>query len=158
MKLVHYSDRPLGKLQRRLPVDSFRQFFKPTGLWVSDDDAEWNWRTWCMSEDFNISSLTHVHDVTLKPDANVLIIGSADGIDRFTRDFGMPGHSFLSMEPRIAIDWPRVAEAWDGIVITPYIGERRLHPDAMWYYVWDCASGCIWHPRAVAEVSLRKDE
>jgi hypothetical protein len=46
------------------------------------------------------------------------------------------------------IDWPRVAERFDGVIIAPYQWKHRL--ELMWYYGWDCASGCIWNARAVS--------
>lgn len=47
------------------------------------------------------------------------------------------------------IDWDRVASKHDGIIIAPYCWQQRLKDETFWYYSWDCASGCIWHPRAV---------
>ena len=52
------------------------------------------------------------------------------------------------------IDWRLVAEEWQGIVIAPYLWERRFDSDARWYYSWDCASGCIWDHRAIAAIEL----
>jgi hypothetical protein len=48
------------------------------------------------------------------------------------------------------IDWGRVAEQYHGIVIAPYQWSLRL--DLMWYYGWDCASGCIWDTWIVERV------
>jgi hypothetical protein len=57
------------------------------------------------------------------------------------------------------IAWDRLRERYQGLIVTPYIWERRLTmgngPDAMWYYFWDCASGCIWDPAAIASVTPR---
>ena len=49
------------------------------------------------------------------------------------------------------IDWTAVGKNHDAIVIAPYIWERRLD-GPMWYYGWDCASGCVWNATAVAEL------
>jgi hypothetical protein len=54
------------------------------------------------------------------------------------------------------IDWYRVAEQYDGIIITPYIYERRLTEYTTWYYSWDCASGCIWNGKAIANITSKK--
>ena len=54
------------------------------------------------------------------------------------------------------IDWPKVAERYDGIIIAPYQWSRRLD-GPMWYYGWDCASGCVWRARAVLELKSMEE-
>ena len=51
------------------------------------------------------------------------------------------------------IDWNRVAKKYQGIIITPYIWERRLTTTCTWYYGWDVASGCIWDNKAIKEIT-----
>jgi hypothetical protein len=68
-------------------------------------------------------------------------------------------------EELVVIDWMRVAEKHEGILIAPYLGERLTEPNEFleshkeewwrWYYSWDCASGCIWNPNAVSEFLCR---
>jgi hypothetical protein len=158
-QLVHYSAEPLTAL-RDVPVQKVDEmdYFKPRGLWVSDDACENNWRWWCEAEGFRLDALAYAHDVAIKPDANILLLGSSNDIDEFTErwhiwPFPGPRHS------RSYIDWPSLRSRYAGIVITPYIWERRLSmgsgPDAMWYYSWDCASGCIWDVSAIASATLR---
>jgi hypothetical protein len=53
---------------------------------------------------------------------------------------------------RFEIEWRKVAERFDGIIIAPYIWQRRLDLESSWYYSWDCASGCIWNASAVREI------
>ena len=50
------------------------------------------------------------------------------------------------------MNYAKVAENYGGIEVTPYIWEKRL--DSMWYYGWDCASGCVWHRDAIKEIQL----
>jgi len=56
------------------------------------------------------------------------------------------------------INWPAVAEKYDGIIIAPYIWQRRLsdNPDHFWYYGWDCASGCIWNTEVIEEIHTKE--
>ena len=155
MKLVHYTDMPIGVLTIR-PQDDLLGI-KPRGLWVSDDDCEDNWKSWCESEGFGRDRLTLAYEVSLRPDANILVISSADGIDTFTREFAV--HPYPDIHSNIWINWPAVSTRWDGMIVTPYIWDYRLSfetEDAMWYYGWDCASGCIWDPKAIASVTLRE--
>lgn len=126
---------------------------KPRGLWVSVDGEENCWRSWCLSESFGLERLTHIHDVKLRPDAHVLVLRGAFGIDAFTQEYGreVPICSWT----QVAIDWPAVAARYAGLIITPYVWERRLHDRTSWYYGWDCASGCIWDAAAIASVNLQ---
>ena len=50
------------------------------------------------------------------------------------------------------IAWEKVAAKYDGLIITPYIWQRRM--ELNWYYTWDCASGCIWNVRAIKDIRL----
>jgi hypothetical protein len=152
VRLVHYADHPVGALKEVPP--GLEYDFKPSGLWVSDDDCEDNWRQWCLGESFRLEHLTHVHDVMLAPDANVLILRSASDIDGFTQRFRhMDGRVYPGL---YVLPWPKIMSLWDGLIITPYIRERRLEDESAWYYTWDCAGGCLWHSRAVAAIALRE--
>ena len=139
MKLVHYSPQLITTLYSPRETDDSR--VKPRGFWVSDDGCEDNWRSWCESEQFRIDIMAYAYDIDLNPDINLLTISSANELLDFTR-------SFLRspMDPAIdiyAIDWNRVTSEFDGIVISPY--QRECRHELMWYYGWDCASGCIWN-------------
>lgn len=155
VRLVHYTDKPLGQLEIR-PQESDQ--FEPHGLWVSDDNCDDNWPSWCRSNDFGRQRLALAYDVTLEPDANILVVISVEDIDAFTREWAV--HPIPGMRSNLFIDWTGVRERWDAMIITPYIYERRLsygENDAMWYYTWNCASGCIWHPKAIASITLREN-
>lgn len=44
------------------------------------------------------------------------------------------------------MDWPAVQKRYAGLVVAPYLHERR---HVRWYYGWDVASGVLWDlPRA----------
>lgn len=153
MRLVHFSSTPVTELwstvqDNRLPIH------KPRGLWVSDED-DYGWSQWGKDNDFGIGKRAHA--VTLAPGAAILHIEDGAQLLAFTEEFGdnlglMPG----MMADRF-IRWDRVAEAFDGILITPYQWERRLDDRLFWYYGWDCASGCIWNAAAIARIDLLQD-
>lgn len=151
MKLIHYSYAPLEELRF---IDQAGDTFKPRGLWVSDDDCPDNWRVWCESENFRPNSLKYRNEITLKLDANVIFLRCAEDIDEFTRNWAL--HPFSGIRSNQWIDWEMVRASFQGIIATPYIWERRLSygaNDAMWYYSWDCASGCIWDPSAISAIT-----
>ncbi len=146
MRLIHYSDRPLGAIYS---VPDQPETFKPAGLWVSVE-GQMDWPEWCRDNDFGLNRLGNETEIILAPDAGILRLASAAAIDDFTREFGVsivPG-----MEGCVYADWARVATRWQGIIIAPYIYSRRLHDGCAWYYAWDCASGCIWDAAAIQAV------
>jgi len=128
-------------------------YTKPRGLWLSaqgDDD----WPSWCVSEKFRLQDLAHAWRVELAPEAAVLCVSTVEELDAFTDAFGYDDALFSSAHWRArGIDWPRVAESYRGIVIAPYRWERRLTQESLWYYGWDCASGCVWDPVAISSLT-----
>lgn len=143
-ELLHFSAKPVVFLH---PVEQDpRPAYKPLGLWVSVGSS---WLEWCEAEQFSTQRYDYVTRVVLADTANVLRLHSAHGLDQFTRQFAVWDEWQEQRDERNAsIDWWRVAEQYDGIVIAPYCFARRMK--LRWYYGWDCASGCIWDARAVA--------
>lgn len=141
MRLIHFSAEPLAGIW---PVMQQPQAsFKPKGLWVSDED-EYGWREWCRDNDWG-DGLAVAHEIEPTDEARLLTITSAAAIDEFTAIYG------TSDRLSCWIDWAAVASTYQGILITPYIYERRLsYESPSWYYPWDCASGCIWDTDAIA--------
>lgn len=151
MRLIHF-DREVITLNRDYlyPNDQRDAYFKPKGLWVSDE-ADFGWEDWCNAEDFDGSGRIYQHQVELYPDHNILIISTVDQIDRFHEEYSVDvikGERPSWLPPRKDwLNWREVYPLWQGIIITPYLWERRMQ--YMWYYGWDCASGCIWDLSAI---------
>src|SRR5262245_25168 len=123
-----------------------RPSLKPSGLWLSVED---DWELWCRDENFGVDRLAHRYEVTLRGDANLLTLSTCEHIDAFTARFSEPLAASRSYH---SIDWARVKDLYQGIVIAPYLWERRLAPHTLWYYGWDCASACVWDTAAIEEV------
>lgn len=156
MKLSHYSAIPRIIFRERRNTDVY---FKPRGLWVSVDGED-DWRAWCEAETFRLQALRFKINIILEPDANILYLRSAADLFTFTEGYTatdsqvnsiMKSHS---LSGTFHMDWPRVQREYDGIIIAPYQWSQRL--ELMWYYSWDCASGCIWNIEAIqkAEIDL----
>lgn len=129
---------------------------KPIGLWFSvSGNGHYGWYEWCQDNDFNLDRLSVVHELTLAPDARVLRITTARQLKEFTKVYATP---LLPPTRLNVIEWGRVAEEYDGIVIAPYLAECRLDDRLFWYYGWDCASGCVWRSRAVASLTVLPPE
>lgn len=156
MILEHYSKEPLAWPPR--DVQQGNVFcdgsFKPNGLWVSvKGEDDWLW--WCRAEGFRPERLTHCTRIHLRDDAKIKLIQGEEALLAFNEEFGFDwaiGDSGFSLR---RIDWPRLAESFDGVIIAPYVWSCRLghifQEDrndkrvSDWYYPWDCASGCIWN-------------
>lgn len=137
-----------------LPYDHGEERMKPLGLWVSDDNAEMNWPDWCVAENFGLDRFRYRTEVRIRECAKILFIRSVEELDAFNAKYSYDllaglGHRRSGAEPRMDyIRWSLVAKEYDGIIITPYLWERRMD-GGLWYYGWDCASGCIWNVDAI---------
>lgn len=140
----HWSTTPITDV-RNVPQASAD--FKPKGLWISDESDEQSWSTWCTGEGFcNLSKMVR-HNVTISPDADLLVLSTPEELREFTADLGV-----MFTGRSVFIDWPALAGEYQGILITPYIWECRL--EFTWYYGWDCASGCIWDSAAIHRIEV----
>ena len=151
MRLVKYSKEIITFDPNRIYPKSDRdEYFKPNGLWISDE-SDFGWRDWCTGENWGTDTLMYEHLVELNPDNNILFIRNVEELDKFHEEYAVDilrdYHRFGCPPRRDWLDWRRVYPLYQGIIITPYQWERRLQ--YMWYYGWDCASGCIWDLRAI---------
>lgn len=177
MRLMHFSPEEITGPIRSYPTEQ-RAEMKPGGFWLSDERGGYGWKTWANSEHFRPSHMAYEYYVKLAPKNHILHLNSVEAIDKFTEDYkadsegnrravefnhnyykdlpDLYGITAIDRRPTVYdIDWPRVAEKWQGIIITPYQWSRRLTNHTMWYYGWDCASGCIWDADAIGYLKLK---
>lgn len=146
MRLVKYSNEIITFDPDRIyPKRDYDNYFKPHGLWISDEH-DFGWRDWTTAEQWGMDTLIYEHLVELHPDHNVLFITNVEELDKFHEEFKTHIGDWERGNPTW-LNWNRVYPFWQGIIITPYLWERRM--DYMWYYGWDCASGCIWDLKAI---------
>lgn len=148
MKLYHYSSESLSEPLRACPEQSFGP--KPVGLWVSVDDA---WEQWCKESGFHPERLKHRMEIKLARGHNVLITSNPRDLSKFNAGaeyFAGIELGSSSLLREYALDWGAIAKKWDGVIIAPYCWKERLN--LLWYYGWDCASGCIWNPLAISKI------
>jgi hypothetical protein len=164
MRLLHYTQTPLEfDPDRTYTQPDPSDFAKPVGLWVSVEGED-DWPSWCRAEDYCPERLACAQQVTLNPDADILHISSGVELEAFHDEWSVPGllghargalsdgRPGLPAKAFWAIDWPRLAEKYDGIIIAPYLYSHRLSTLTNWYYGWDAASGCIWNLAAIDAV------
>lgn len=168
MKLVHYSAEPIERLEADFKYKngaSQEMMSKPHGFWVSvESELKDGWKDWCISEEFHLDALVYAYQVFLKENSNLLHIKTSKEITDFTKTYGgtyyetSPFNPPKSIFDTFRINWPKLKETYQGIIISPYQGDIRLHLGVLWYYGWDCASGCIWDISCIQEIKLLKEE
>ncbi len=157
-KLFHYSCEEITELSNKSYLNDLEvKSSKPTGLWVSveESDDDMSWFEWCKKEDFFLEFLTHRHKVKISEDAKILHLKSPEEILMFTNEY--PENSpFIDLNYMniLWINWGKVKQLYDGIIISPYQWECRLDSRCSWYYGWDCSSGCIWN---IDKISIELD-
>ena len=149
-RLIHYARRSLHTIYS--VEQGERPDGKPTGLWVSAEGAS-DWAAYCKSTYPRHLEGIVATEVVLHPSAAILHISNVVMFDEFEKRYYMHANFDNPWTPFNGIDWGLVAKRYEGIVISPYRYERRYERGGiMWYYTWDCASGCIWDRSAVKEI------
>ncbi len=140
MRFIHYSAKPLGTIYS-VSQDSNSEW-KPRGLWVSVED---DWIKWCKAENYCLQNLKYFTEIIINKKSKILYLKNALDIDTFEKRFTLPAKEWQVK----SINWIKIASKYHGIIIAPYVWERRL--SSVWYYAWDCASGCIWDANAISK-------
>jgi hypothetical protein len=150
VELFHYAATPLEQVYSVEQL-SKGTLMKPQGLWVSPDEDD-GWMSWLDEGGSGMDRSRWVlkHRVVLADGAKLLWIVGTEEFDAFEWQYG------VKKEYGFCIDWSRVAGDYQGILIIPYLWERRLC--STWYYPWDCASGCIWDRAAIERVERVEEE
>lgn len=154
MRLSHFTDeRPWALRAFETPPDHYDPLHKPYGLWLSVDGED-DWPDWCRAEGFGLERLKQRHVIEITNPARIKMISTVEALDDFHSRYAVARSP--AMETRYGreyVDWREVAGHYGGIIITPYLWERRLSgPGSRWYYGWDCASGCVWDVSTVRHV------
>jgi hypothetical protein len=156
-RFSHYSREPMSAVHSVAQV--VQADFKPQGFWLSVDGPD-DWNCWTKENNYGRDGFTYRYRVRLDL-SRVLWLSRAEQLAAFTDEFQIPmstvcGLPLVEDRPFLRqsmfIAWPRVAERYAGIIIAPYQWSCRLA--VVWYYAWDCASGCVWDASAVTGLRL----
>lgn len=122
--------------------------YKPKGIWYGFDTS---WHDWCRQEQLYSWLDGADYEVCIPNHLNILQCSTADDLFSFTREYNTTRKYNTS-----GIDWTKVIKDYDGIEINPYIWSCRSNYNTMWYYGWDCASGCVWNAKEVKFKLIRR--
>ena len=78
---LKYDSKPIlmGEQYTRRQHEKPCIYGKPSGFWITDDSKD-NWHIWCLSENFRLDALSHVHKIDLD-ESRILFLRSAYEID-----------------------------------------------------------------------------
>ena len=160
MAYRHWSAHPVQLAGRTYPQSGHP---KPNGFWF---DVDGSWKKWCAAVGFRPDRLRCFHEVAVIDPSRILFLETAEGIDRFTREFGhdlsahieplQSSEDMRAFADRYGQDlfgeirkqfsscilWGEVAQRHAGVIVAPYIPERSA--TCLWYAGWNCAGGCVW--------------
>ena len=109
---------------------------KPVGLWYGFNHS---WMEWCESE---MPHWIYDNKYEIQITSNKMLVLKND---QEIIDFNTKYSSNINF-----IDWSRVFQDYGGIEIPFY--SYNLRCELLWYYGWDCASGCIWDSGIIKKV------
>ena len=160
---IHWAMKPTrfsSERSTRLQVGSKPVIHRP--LWVSDEN-DFGWREWCTYEEFMTENLKYAYEITFKPGPRVLTLATKDQLLEFGRVFQATdeqiglmsdggGHPVDTSTYRsLFLDWQKIADKFDAVLITPFQPELHFMDGRVrWYYGWDCASGVVLDCRCIA--------
>lgn len=162
MKLSHFSDNPISEVYSEYQHTEhcycgFKRFDKPAGFWVSVDGED-DWPYWCGQEGYRDIEAQYHYQVELAKESRILRLENYNQIVQFGREWCPPWMFDQTSDGRNryawGVDWARLAELYQGIIISPYSWDARADSSMNWYWGWDCASGCIWDASAIADLTL----
>jgi hypothetical protein len=146
---VHHSCKPITlnqiDIKRLKCVEYDRWPRKPGGLWFTVGQGEANrWKTMRLSKGDNAALFRFRIKIILRKNAKLLFVSDVASRDQLTEKYGNQNGP--------EIDWPAIAEAYDGIIVAPYPSDWSDHHRKKWFSCWDIASGCIWNVTAISKM------
>jgi hypothetical protein len=160
MKLIHYTNEKFDLKPKTYDQSELNWQAKPNGFWVSVE-GPYDWEWWCKSEDYNLENLAISYEIKLKEDSKILYLETEREIYNMTIRFPYMKPQWDNPEGHLncrtyELDWKKVKEKYQGIIIPQYQWECRMSQKSCWYYGWDCASGCIWDLTCIEEFKLNE--
>ena len=149
---------------------------KPIGIWYGFNES---WLEWMLDAGCNWFQ-PYIYEVIVDEE-KLLRISNHDQFEDFEEEFGSLPAYMLRMQENARkvkaagfdtpdydylfgpnplgmrrytqhIDFPKLSKQYSALEITPYLYGKRL--EAIWYYGWDCASGCVWNKKGLKELRL----
>mgnify|MGYP001623704021 CR=1 FL=1 len=119
---------------------------KPAGgLWASDINAKYGWKSWCEDENFCECNKENSFCFKLKEKSRILTINSHNDLFQLPLESGV--HEYIN-RLCLCIDFEKLAREYDAIELL-LSEDRRLYYDL---YGWDCDSILILNKDCIEEI------
>jgi len=148
---VHYATNKIENLEPREYQQ--RIFWKPSGLWLSKDDA---WMNWCQDNGFaTFDTDTHYkHQIEISKNAKLYKINSLESLVECVQEYNR--------------DWlDMIDDEYDGIIFDNYQQVKRelcdnqklFHENKyIWFLGIDIDSACVWNTSILKVTSIEHFE
>lgn len=131
--------------------------FKPRGFWMGVIDSDYRWDEWSRDNTFSLENLAIRHEIEVSDDWDILHLSNAKELTEFHDEYSVPFYPGTTVRYP---DWRRVADDYDGLLVSPYNRNIAYYPenltsgiDLMWYTTFDVASACIWNVEAIERIT-----
>lgn len=142
MRYIHYGHDSFSR-ESFTPIENLARWIKPKGgLWGSRPDSEFNWKQWCIDNNYRLERLSEYFYFTLTPDAKILELRAIDDLAALPK---IPGTE--SMQASVFLDYEKIREEYDAI-------EVFLDGDLDFQSTlcgWDCNSIIVLNPDIIRE-------
>lgn len=147
MEFIHYGSEHFSKKMFKGPIiKGLGSFNKPLrGFWGSPVNAKHSWRDFCLSEEFDVSSLDKHFKFKIKESARVLKVLNIKDLFSLYRKYGVIGEY-----GRRALNWKKIVNEYDAmLLIIPDDFDLlyRLNLTS-----WDVDSIVVFNPDIVEEI------
>lgn len=109
-------------------------------LWVSYEEGSQGWKPFCEEGGFRLYNLAFGHPVDIELDCDTLTLNTIQDMQDFTEKYG------VSTDRGTMIDWMRVANHYNVLVIPRWFNKLAYSDEYHWYKCWDVACAVIFRP------------
>ena len=149
MIFEHYGSKHFDKKMFEEPItigERVEALNKPSNcFWGSPVNAKKSWKDFCISEDFNVSSLKRHFKFGLKRFARVLKVLNKRDLYFIYRKYGIKDE-----HGRRILDWNRIVKSYDAMILfipNDFDLLCKLHLTS-----WDVDSVVVFNPDVVVEI------
>lgn len=164
MRLLHYTHEEFELKPREYDQSKMYLHSHPNGLWFNVDGKE--------EEDLRVSfknskfyhrrTIRPFYEITLNKNSNILYLNTKEDIFELIKKY--PYHRYIHADSfgrkilySYEVDWFKIKKEYQGVIIPNYHWECVLSKDSIWYYGWDCKSGCIWDLNCIEQFRFFHD-
>ena len=143
MRYIHYGHSSFSKEEFK-PVQHTSNWFKPQGgLWGSIPESQFNWKEWCIDNDYRLERLSKHFLFELTEDAKVLTISKLSDLDPLPRLRG-----YEDYKESVFLDCEALRKYYDAVEVF-FNGDLDFQGVLVG---WDCDCIFVLNPEVVREI------